>query len=278
MSSRSVSSEIGVGATDELSLRVSVATLVRVLFEHPKDGTTVLALERKATVLENENGQFIQVKSQPFGGAMRLLAPGALRRRIGDFHFDSDESYKEQDFRIFIRPADWKAVEEFSLEYLKQPNESILESDPTRELTEEFDDTLGIRLHRDQLSYQPVGILVEDHPSPTGNIHANGYPTARIYRIFKARILDTSLASALIKNSESCSDHHLRELALQNLRNGGLGKANAILALSYREINDFYVSVPSHARNHPVFFGDHQLDETTAAVLEVVTVPKYRNV
>ena len=42
--------EIGVGATDELSLRVSVATLVRVLFKNPSDDELLLALERKATL------------------------------------------------------------------------------------------------------------------------------------------------------------------------------------------------------------------------------------
>jgi hypothetical protein len=38
--------EIGVGAADDLSLRVSVATLVRVLFEHPTDGEMMLTLEQ----------------------------------------------------------------------------------------------------------------------------------------------------------------------------------------------------------------------------------------
>ena len=37
--------EIGVGATENLGLRVSVATLVRVLFENPRDGELMLALE-----------------------------------------------------------------------------------------------------------------------------------------------------------------------------------------------------------------------------------------
>jgi hypothetical protein len=45
--------EIGVGATQDLSLRVSAATLVRVLFENPGDGNLMLALERKATILSN---------------------------------------------------------------------------------------------------------------------------------------------------------------------------------------------------------------------------------
>ena len=34
--------EIGVGATEELSLRVSVAALVSVLFDDPEDGRTML--------------------------------------------------------------------------------------------------------------------------------------------------------------------------------------------------------------------------------------------
>ena len=37
----------GIGATNELSLRVSVAMLVRVLFKNPRDGEWMLALERK---------------------------------------------------------------------------------------------------------------------------------------------------------------------------------------------------------------------------------------
>ena len=42
--------EIGIGATAELSLRVSVATLVRVLIQNPNDDELMLALERKATL------------------------------------------------------------------------------------------------------------------------------------------------------------------------------------------------------------------------------------
>ena len=75
MTSDPSTSEIGIGPTDELSLRVSVGALARVLFEHPRDGEIMLALERKATVLHSEGGQVVDVKSQPFGGALRLLRP-----------------------------------------------------------------------------------------------------------------------------------------------------------------------------------------------------------
>src|SRR5918999_609182 len=102
MNPKSLLSEIGTGATKELSLRVSVATLVRVVFEHPTDGDLMLALERKATLLKTESGHAVEVITQPFGGAIRIRDLKMLRELIGDFHFDSEESRSEKDFRIFI--------------------------------------------------------------------------------------------------------------------------------------------------------------------------------
>ena len=40
----------GVDTANELSLRVSVATVNQVVFHHPLNETLMLALERKATV------------------------------------------------------------------------------------------------------------------------------------------------------------------------------------------------------------------------------------
>ena len=70
----------GIGATPDLSLRVSVATLVRVIFKHPNNGEWMLALERKATLYETEHEHVIEVKSQPFGGAIRILDVDAIRK------------------------------------------------------------------------------------------------------------------------------------------------------------------------------------------------------
>ena len=122
--------EIGVGATEDLSLRVSVATLVRVLFENPGDGELTLALERKATLLKDESRRTVEVMAQPFGGAIRLLEPKALRVLIDDFHFDSEESRSEQDFRIFIRPSDWSVVREFCIQHFSRVDDPVLESEP----------------------------------------------------------------------------------------------------------------------------------------------------
>jgi hypothetical protein len=268
--------EIGRGATEDLSLRVSVATLVRVLFEHPRDGELMLALERKATMHQAENGRVVEVKCQPFGGAIRILDPMKLRGLIGDFHFDSERSHSEQDFRIFIRPSDWSTVREFCIEHLNGVDDLILETDPRRELAEEFADALMINLKPEQYVSKPVAIVVEEDPAPTENIHARGHLTARVYRIFEAHMRDASLSHAILINSESYSNHDLQQSALENARNGGEGRANAMLALPLKLICDAYLAMQPEARNSPISFEDNHLDESVGAILEGVTMPKYR--
>lgn len=267
---------LGIGATPDLSLRVSVATLVRVVLRHPSNGEWMLALESKATLLEAESGRNIQVIAQPFGGAIRLLDIQALQDLIGDFHFDSEESHSEQDFRIFIRRSDWETVKQFCLNQFRNFDNSVLESDPTRELAEEFADALEISLKPNQYTLKLVGTVVEEDPAPTENIHARGHPTVRIYRIFEARILDASLSRTMLTNSESYSNQDLQELALENFRKGGKGRANAILTLPLRLISEVYLAMPLEAYNSPISFEDNHLDESVSAILEGVTVPKYR--
>jgi hypothetical protein len=268
--------EIGVGATKELSLRVSVATLVRVLFENPNEGGLILALERKATLLEDENRSAVKVIAQPFGGAIRLLNPKALQDLVGDFHFDSEESRSEQDFRLFIRPSDWETIQRLCLGHFRDFHCSVLETDPRRELAEEFADALKISLEPAQYTLRPVGTVVENNPAPTENIYARGSPTARVFQIFEARILEPSLAHAIIMNSKSYSDHELQKRALENAQNGGKGRANAMLSLPLNLIKDAYLAMSPEERNSSISLEYQQLDETVAAVLEDVSVPKYQ--
>jgi hypothetical protein len=266
----------GIGATKELSLRVSVATLVRVLFENPNNGELMLALERKATLHQTENGGVVEVKSQPFGGAIRILDLRALRDLIGDFHFDSERSRSEQDFRIFIRPSDWEVVREFCIQHFNHFDDPILETDPGRELAEEFADALKISLKPDQYIHKPIATVVEDDPAPTENIHALGYHTARVYRIFEAHISDFSLAHAMLTNSESIPHRDLCALALEDAQNGGKGRANAILALPIKRISDVYLAMSPKERNAPILVEENRLDETVPAVLEGISIPKYQ--
>jgi hypothetical protein len=97
-----------------------------------------------------------------------------------------------------------------------------------------------------------------------------------MYRIFEARILDDSLINALLINSESYSSSDFHKRALEDAQSGGEGRANAVLALPLKNIIAVYSAVAPKARNTPISFQNHQLDETVAAVLDGVTVPKYR--
>jgi hypothetical protein len=262
----------GIGATPDLSLRVSVATLVRVVFNHPGNGEWMLALERQAAQRENK----VDVKSLPFGGAIRILDLEAIHDLIGDFHFDSERSRAEQDCRLFIRPSSWSVLREFCIQRLSREHDPVLETDPTRELVEEFADALTLHLQPEQYASKPVATIVENEAAPTENIHAKGIPTVRVYRIFEATITDQALAHAMLKNSENLSHQQICELAMQNARNGGKGRANAVLALPLKSVTDTYVTRSLKERNSAIFFEEHCLDETVAAVLEGIAVQKYQ--
>jgi hypothetical protein len=269
-------SHIGIGPTDELSLRVSVAALVRVILETPQSHDLMLALERKATLTEQAGSRFANVKAQPFGGALQIYDARRLWDVIGDFRFDSQESRSQQDFRLFIRPAAWEAVREFCLEQFSMINGHVLEPDPRRELAEEFADTLQIQLKPDQYTYQPSWTILEDPLGSRGNGPARRVPTVRIYRIFEAHILDSSLALALLRNSQRHSDADLASLAQEDVQNGGPGWANAALVLPLKQLARHYAGISPEARNQPTSFQNHQLDETVACILEKVPVPKYQ--
>ncbi len=266
----------GIGATAQLSLRVSVATLVRVLFDNPRDGERMLALERKATLHASESGRVVEIKSQPFGGAIRIRDASKLQERIGDLHFDSEQSQSIQDFRIFIPPSNWNTVRDFCVQQFNGVGEPILEADSARELAEEFSDSLKISLKPDQYVAEPIATFVENTPAAHDNHYTGGQLTARVYRVFEARISDTSLAHAMMTNSEICSDEDLRELVLEEVRKGGKGWANATLALPLKSISDFYLALSLKQRNLSVLFGGNRLADTVPAILEGIDVPKYQ--
>jgi hypothetical protein len=262
----------GIGATSDLSLRVSVATLTRVIFRHPKNGEWMLALERIATLHERS----VDVKSQPFGGAIRILDLDTIHDLIGDFHFDSERSCAEQDFRIFIRPSSWSVLREFCIQHLNHDDGPILETSPERELVEEFSDILKINLQLKQFVSNPVATVVEDEAMPTENIHAKGTLTVRVYRIFETLITDSALAQVMMRNCEDHSNQALSKLALMDFQNGGKGRGNVVLALPLKRIVDVYEATPLEERNFPIMFQENRLDETVSAILYGITTPKYQ--
>jgi hypothetical protein len=270
--------EIGIGRTSELSLRVSVATLVRVLFKNPNDHGLMLALERRATLRETADEREVKVKSQPFGGAIRILNLGRVHDLLGDFHFDSERSRAEQDFRILIRPSAWSSLREFCLQHIGRDSDRILETSPSRELVEEFGETLSINLKPEQYVFRPLTTIVENRPTPTGNIHAVGTSTVRVYRIFEACIKDSSLAHVMLENSEGLSQQRLCQLAIADAEGGGKGKASRVLVLPWKRLQDAYQAMLPTARNSSIMFEENQLDVSVVALLDGITVPRYQRV
>ena len=270
--------EIGVGATDALSLRVSVATLVRVLFKNPRVDELMLALERKATLRRTAEGGAVRVKSQPFGGAIRIFDLRTVHDLVDDFHFDSERSRAEQDFRIFIRPSSWSSLREFCLQHIVLDDDLILETSPSRELVEEFGETLRVDLRPEQYVSKPVATVVENRAVLTENIHAAGTPTVRIYRIYEAAITDSFLPHAMLKRGRDLSHQRLSELAIADARRGGKGKANAVLTLPWERLQSVYRAMVPAERDIPIVFEENRLDSTVAAILEEIAVPRYQSV
>ena len=259
-----------------MSLRVSVATLVSVILKTP-GGRTMLALERTAT-LRKINGQSeVFVKAKPFGGGVRLTDPPALKKIIGDFHYDSKRSLQEQDFRLQINPLYWDKIKEICKEHLNGTRNRILDPGPERELKEEFKDSLGIKITPDDYYLQKNGMVIEDIPGYTDNINATGFPTVRAYYLFEAEIKNPEIIRMMINNSKEYSDTDLKELAWEDVRQGGKGRANAVLSVYRDELKDFYLSVPIGNRDRLLRFGKYQLDGNVPAILEEIDRPKYQH-
>ena len=265
----------GIGPTGELDLRVSVATLSRVIFSHPDDGVEMLALEHKATLGNGDGWENIEVRVQPFGGAVRIANPDHFRNVSGVFNYDSQRSQDEQDFRVYISPGFWDDVREFCRDNLLEADHSRLDSDPVRELGEEFQDTLGIDLQPNQYSISPVGLVVENEPAPSASLRAAGNPTVRIYRVDHVEILDPDLCQMMVQNNMDHTASVLRGKVELDVENGGKGRANAIFSTRLEEITSFYQSLEPERRGEILPYRDTLLAGNIAAILEGVPVPKY---
>jgi len=258
-----------IDVTNEKSLRVSVATYNQVIFPHPENGTAMLALERKATILQDGS---VNVRAQPFGGGVKILNTKSLKEMVGEIQFDSERSNHERDFRILIQPLQWEVVKQFCLLHLENPNDSEIESAPDRELVEEFEETMGVELKRSQYAVGPMGFVIEENPVQTKNWYARGFSTVRVYRTYKVRLLDAELCKTLLDTSQRISDEELGRWAL----NDKTGRANSVLALPLEGVRESYLTLPPETRYGKIDIENHKLDESVLAVLMDVDVPQYQ--
>lgn len=269
-------SRVGIGPTEDLSLRVSVAVLVRLLFRNPADGVWTLALERKANLYDDKERGSVEVKAQPFGGGVRILDINGLHGLIGDFHFDSERSRTEGDFRLFIQPERWQTLKAYCIEQFKRGDERVFDTDPGRELSEEICDTLNAQLSPSSYTSRATGIVIEDLPRATENPRARSYATVRLYKVFEAIITDPNLSGAIVQNAEDLSDKDLVKMAIADARKGGKGRANGIFAAPLEAMSAFYHNMSIEERDQPVVFEGHCLADSVLAILDDIPVPKYQ--
>jgi hypothetical protein len=272
------SHKIGVGPTEDLALRVSAAALARVIFTHPDDGTRMLALEHKAYVSRGGQPQRTVVKAQPFGGAVRIIHRDRFAEVVGGFNFDSERSRVEQDFRIFIQPSRFSALQEYAAGSAGSTPMTDLEISPSRELEEEFEDTLAIALSPAVYTTVPAGIILQRHPAPTSNLRALGKPTARIYWVYEITLKDPELGRQMLDNSQAHSGRQLGNMAEDRHRSGARGRANAVLVAPLDAIRQAYVALDPDQRGEPIPFEDTILAGNVAAILDGVLVPRYERI
>jgi hypothetical protein len=259
---------IGIGPTKELNLRVSIASLVSVLVKDPESNKTMIALERAATLLREDGKNRVIVRAKPFGGGVILKDPDLLKQLIGNFNYDSERSREEKDFRIQVNPARWEDIKELCGAHLNGRSKVILDITPDRELREEFEDSLKIKITHDDYSLRQKGMVVENRPTNTDNINAPGTSTVRVYYLFEAGIINTDIIKMLIGSSRDHSDEDLRKTAYANFHKGGKGRANAVLVVDPDKLKEYYRSVPRNNPDGLLQYGDHLLDGNVQVLFE----------
>lgn len=269
---------IGVGATQELCLRVSVATIARVLFKDPVNGRNHLVLERKASLQQTAGRSIFEVISQPFGGAVWINDVNKIFNLLDDYHFDTEHSKSQNDFRLFIRPTDWPRLRDFVIEHLSSRDDHDIEIDPERELAEEFKDALKTPLVKTQYRITPECIVLEGQPTFTKNHRTEVYPSVRVYRIFEVEITDYSLGELLKENSETITNQDLIKLAEKDFREGGKGRANAVFMVSLARILAFYHSLPVDNRKSLVLYKNVRLSGNVSALFDDLYTPVYQRI
>jgi hypothetical protein len=88
-------------------------------------------------------------------------------------------------------------------------------------------------------------------------------------------IVDIALCHAMLSANQLYSDEQLGQLALEDSRNGGRGRANSILILPMNLVLESYLALPLDIRHQKIMVENHRIDESVLAVLGEVDVPEY---
>jgi hypothetical protein len=142
---------------------------------------------------------------------------------------------------------------------------------------EEFRDALKTDIKPEQYHMKWSKIVVEDDPTRTGSPRSTGSLTTRIYSIHEMQVLDADIIADLIESSTSRSNQDLREEAERDYQKGGLGRANAVLALDYENLVEVFNKLPK-APNHGITrVWGNDLESNVLALIDEVESNKYQD-
>jgi hypothetical protein len=159
---------------------------------------------------------------------------------------------------------------------LDEDEDIEIEFEPDRELTEEFMETINVRINPGQYTVQPMGFVIENNPVQSKNDYARGQLTVHLYRVFKVQITDPILSQMILTISQIYSDQDLGDLARKDFEDGGPGRANTILTLPLNKVTESYLALPLEKRYQKIMIDNHELDESVLAILENVDVLQYQ--
>jgi len=267
--------KIKMNTAKEFKLRVSVGVLVKVLFTDPETGQITLALERIATLRKFNGISKVDITAKPFGGGVRFTNPKELKMLINDFQFDSERSRQERDFRILIHPEMWGNIKKICIEHLHENRKRIFDYSPDRELAEEFEDSLKIKIKPDEYILIPKGMVIQDLQSKTNNVRAQGMPTVRIYYLFEAWINSHELVKLMLAKSRQFSEDDFKKAALEDAERGGKGRSNTVLTIGIDALRDHCNLISLEKRGENINFGSHKLEGNVLALFSKVKNPNY---
>lgn len=233
-----------------------------------------LALELKATAVGPRQNPQASVRSQPFGGAVRIADLDRFHAAVGDFTFDSERSQAECDLRVYIEPQRLPVFHRFCLEGEGQGLQP--EGDLTRELQEEFEDCLGLVPSLNEFSITRVGLFWEGLPAPTRNDRAPGVPTVRFYWVYEAQVRSPALCQSLLASSDANPPAALRRLAIEDYQRGGSGRKNSVFLASQDDLREIYLSLPQAERASRLPFREAVLESNVPVILQGVDSPLFQ--
>jgi hypothetical protein len=188
--------EPGIGATADLSMRVSSAVLTLCVVPSPEGPLAIL--ERKVEI--GKKG--LDMRAQPLGGGIAVLNVEALSKITGGFNWEDQKVARERDLRIYVNPDSWTFVRELlTTSFLDTlPGAPIVETTPVRELQEEIGDAAGVEVSESSMNISFAGLVFQD-PGCGAVAAKSSTPTARVFSVFDVVITDPALADTIMREA-----------------------------------------------------------------------------